>query len=454
MDRSRRLRRLWRPRLTGRTVATALAGVIGALAIGVTAPTATLAQVAPPAELISVIDGARVRDETVMGISGDGRYVAWQLVDPSKPTRGYVTDRVTGEAKQVPDANGPLGVGDMSLSRGGCHVGYWANSGLDGSGEAWVLNRWNHCTGELNERLASDFSDPPPAPRAVAIAADGDTVAYTTFDGEGAALVWRQQNLDAAEPPVDQLRLGVIVPTGLDISDDGSITTIDVTVNTVSNPGLVAVPTSVVLGPAAVAVVPGAVAQPAFGARQVASWQPGAEVPTKIVSARTDGSPGMGDSFDSSISGDGRFVAFSTFSIDVVGVGVDFGSRQQVVVRDLAGVSATLVSETAGVALAGNVGEADMNTDGSKLALTMVPRAADAAQGFAPDDRAVYVAAGPPGLLGPITLDLAGFGVDGRPVRSAGGVVSADGRVVAFDSREFERLVGRRPGILRRSTCG
>jgi hypothetical protein len=435
--------------------------VAGSVTLAASSPTD--AQVAAPAELISTNQAAATRNENVDGISGDGRYVAWHMIDPSKPTRAFVTDRFTGQLKEVPGADGPLGIGDVSLSRGGCHVAYWANSGIDGTGEAWRLRWWDHCTGGAPADLASEFSDPPFAPRQVAVSADGSTVAYTALSNRGERGMVAISRVGTAAQTSATLPTGSAQVTGVDISDDGAVVTLDVVLGVNSAPGSVAaVPGSVAppgSGSGSVAppgsgslVMPetgslampaSVVAQPAGRLRQVIVWRPANPRDIALVSARADGEAGSGASFDSSISGDGRYVAFTTDSADLVGV--DLGGRQQVVVRDLATTSIRLVSDVPGSPLAGGVGDADINLDGSQVAISMLPRAVDLPAGAVTQDRSVYVAAGQPGLPGPIVLDLVGFGVDGLAAPSSGGVVSNDARFVAFDSEARGRLTGSPP---------
>lgn len=97
---------------------------------------------------------------------------------------------------------------------------------------------------------------------------------------------------------------------------------------------------------------------------------------TRWVSARADGAAAGADSWDASVSGDGRFLAFSTEAHDLVegtlGTCMEVvGSCSDVVLRDLSTGAMTLVSTDAGPT--GSATEPAVSADGRYVAYLVYP---------------------------------------------------------------------------------
>jgi Tol biopolymer transport system component len=161
--------------------------------------------------------------------------------------------------------------------------------------------------------------------------------------------------------------------------------------------------------------------------------EPGA-TSTELVSVNVLGGQTAGWSLEPSVSGNGRFVAFSSFGLDPVTLGV----LEEVYVRDLALGTTTKVSGPPGAAVlaAPSSGAPSISFDGRYVAYqTMSPAApgdANATFDVVVTDRvtrlSTLVSAGP--------LGLAGNGWSGRPA------ISDDGRRVAFESQASDLVAG------------
>ena len=155
---------------------------------------------------------------------------------------------------------------------------------------------------------------------------------------------------------------------------------------------------------------------------------------TTLVSrgAGAFGGPGNGDSFEPSVSGDGRFVAFSSRADNLSPEGDD--APEDVYVRDLVVNATVLVSRASGGGGAG--GDADsfaasISADGTRVAFTSEARNLSAEDGDGVTD--VFVRDLPGGLT---TLASRAAGPMGAAAddNAFAPDISADGRYVAFHS--------------------
>ncbi len=155
---------------------------------------------------------------------------------------------------------------------------------------------------------------------------------------------------------------------------------------------------------------------------------------TTLVSrgAGAFGGPGNGDSFEPSLSGDGRFVAFSSRADNLSPEGHD--ALEDVYVRDLAVNATVLVSRASGGGGAG--GDADsfaasISADGTRVAFTSEARNLSAEDGDGVTD--VFVRDLPAGLT---TLASRAAGPKGAAAddNAFAPDISGDGRYVAFHS--------------------
>ena len=163
---------------------------------------------------------------------------------------------------------------------------------------------------------------------------------------------------------------------------------------------------------------------------------------TERVSVETGGSegPDLEDSATPSISGDGRYVAFSSYDAFVYG---DVNQNEDVYLRDRATGTTTMVSRTNGgdVSINGTTGAPSISADGRYVAF-----ASDAALAGTdpPVATIVYVR---DLVQGKSTRACAGIG--GAPANGACGLpsISADGRYVAFRSLASNLVSGDANGV-------
>jgi Tol biopolymer transport system component len=153
-------------------------------------------------------------------------------------------------------------------------------------------------------------------------------------------------------------------------------------------------------------------------------------------------------SFDASLSGDGRLVAFTSRATDLVPGFADGngGDGTDVFVRDVATGATTLVSRSAAGAAAGANGSsanAAVSADGRFVAFESAGTDLPAPSGDARTDVFLYeVATGAISLVSRTAAGDTGDGASGRPA------VSGDGRFVAFESRAGNLGASGDPGVL------
>ncbi len=193
-------------------------------------------------------------------------------------TQVFVRDRSTGITAAVPLPAGGIESTGGVVSRDGCHIAYWASSQpATGASTNWYLYRWNRCaTIPVAERAT------PGAPwltnlGAIAISADGRSIAYSARQ-YGGLLAVAVIDVDAH---TERSLPGTFTGPGpggvaehLDISDDGSVVTFD---------------------------------EMGAGGSAVGSW----DLPS-------DDRSQIGDGDDPSLSADGRYVAYASGGAGVV----------------------------------------------------------------------------------------------------------------------------------------
>ncbi len=157
---------------------------------------------------------------------------------------------------------------------------------------------------------------------------------------------------------------------------------------------------------------------------------------TELVSVNTSGAPGNGDSFTPSISLDGRFVAFSSSSSDLVAS--DSNANYDIFVRDLKNGTTELISvDTAGVQANGASGFPVISWDGDIIAFSsdstnLVPGDNNLVMDVFVRDRSI-------GMTERVSVDSSGNEANDASFFPS---VSADGGVVAFESAAWNLIPG------------
>ncbi len=155
---------------------------------------------------------------------------------------------------------------------------------------------------------------------------------------------------------------------------------------------------------------------------------------TQLVSVATDGTPSFGD--DPSISADGRFVAFSSFSSDLVPE--DTNDESDVFVRDLQEQATQLVSVATGGDQANSSNfDPSISADGTSVAFSS--DASNLVPGDGNDASDVFVRDLTDGTTERVSVDAAGDDPNGSSFAPS---VSADGRFVAFESFASDLIAG------------
>ncbi|MFE4666552.1 TolB family protein [Streptomyces sp. NPDC056716] len=140
-------------------------------------------------ERVSVAaDGGSGGAAESVGVSDDGRYVGFtadaaRIEGGGTPQqiRAYVHDRRTGETREVSDRlPGDWYVQSLLLSADGTHAAYIQRHPRGGRGELWLADLRTGEQRRLNVTPEGEPGDGSPA--GLTLAADGGTVAYTSFD--------------------------------------------------------------------------------------------------------------------------------------------------------------------------------------------------------------------------------------------------------------------------------
>ena len=420
------------PARPGRAGRCALAVLLTAATVGWIGEGNTSA--AGPAELISVdpdTGGTLSTQDNNSSVSGDGNVVAFT----GNPPIGsefvsdwvYVRDRAAGVTTAVPAPFNVTAMNNAVVSRDGCHVAFWGFYPqpviiILFIPAQWDIYVWDRCTPDSLPIVVSRGSPGDPFPTfnasgdtrgTLAISADGRYVSYYAFTS---AAGQRMGRIDTSGT-ITEARLfgGVFNANSIDISDDGGFVAIggQTTINDLTR--------NVVVG-----------------------WTPpcitGAAVfcNVDVISLGNNGQPLSGSSANPSLSADGRYVAFTSNSPDVVGAGGL--TTPQVYVRDLAAGVTKIVSSSPGQVMAGSLDEAEISPDGTQVALMF---AANPPPGGKPV-REVFVARSSAGYFDNAVFDLVSYGVSDAPTStdSYAPSMSSNGRYVAFTSGANNELAG------------
>ena len=407
----------------------ALAALVFATTTVWTGDSSTFA--AAPAELISVSltgTGPLITQDQMPSVSGDGNIVVFTGYPPPGTEFGtnqvFVRNRAAATTSAVPPGFNVTEATGGVVSRDGCHVAYWGYfAGFSFPPffiipPNWDVYTWDRCTMGAAPVVVSTASDFPALTAGgsergpLAISSDGRYVAYLAQEPNQSPRVAR---IDTAGPV--EHRLGVFVTDArtIDISDDGAF--IAMGVRAVYND----INRDVVIG-----------------------WTPPClsgtvlVCNTELISVASDGDPAIGFSDDPSVSADGRYVAFTSTSPDIVGLPAT--TAPQVYVRDRATRTNRLVTSTPPTVMPGALGAPEISPDGTQIALTQSGIAGISAAAPAQ----VLVARSVSGFFDSAVFDLVSFGVNDLPVTTGAGQpsMSSNGRYVAFVSAANTELSG------------
>jgi Tol biopolymer transport system component len=157
---------------------------------------------------------------------------------------------------------------------------------------------------------------------------------------------------------------------------------------------------------------------------------------TTRASQSTAGTPGGGDSSDPSMSGDGRYVAFESFSNNLVGG--DTNGREDIFVRDLvAGTTSRVSVSSAGVQAYGHSEDSAISSDGRYVAFASESVTLTAGDTNGMVD--IFVHDRVTGATARASLDSSGTEGNGQSRHPS---LSADGRYVAFESQATNLVSG------------
>jgi WD40-like Beta Propeller Repeat len=411
---------------TGRAGRCALAVLLTAATVGWIGEGTTSA--AGPAELISVDPaggGPLSTQDDSASVSGDGNIVAFT----ANPPLGwvYVRDRGAGVTTAVPAPLNVTAMNNAVVSRDGCHVGFWGFTPSPPIFTAviparWSIYSWNRCAPGLPilisrgggpTDLFPTFTGTGDTHGTLAISADGRYVAYYAFSSAAGQRLGRIDTSGAITEA--KLLNGVFNSNSIDISDNGTF---------------VAIGGQRTISDATRNVVVGWTPPCISGATVVCS--------TAVISAGNNGQPLSGVSANPSLSADGRYLAFTSNTPDVVGAPAV--TAPQVYVRDLTAGVTKLVTSTPGQLMGGTVDEAEISPDGTQIALMF---ASNPPPGGKPV-REVYVARSSSGYFDAAVFDLVSYGVSNAPTTtdSFAPSMSSNGRYVAFTSGANSELGG------------
>ena len=374
-------------------------------------------------------------------VSGDGNTVVFTAQPPIGTEFGsdwvWVRNRSAATTTAVPAPYPPDGSATTGgvLSRDGCHVAYWGYSPSSTLTiplpfppfsititipAHWDIYTWAVCTvgaTAIQISTATGFPDLTAAGDSIgplAISADGRFVAYIAASTAGGQ---RLARIDTSGTITENaLPGGVFNSNSIDISDNGAFLAIggQATISDLTK--------NVVMG-----------------------WTPpcltGIAVVcnTEVVSVGSGGQPLSGTSSNPSISADGRYVAFTSNTPDIVG---SPATPNQVYVRDRGASITKLVSTSQSQLMSGTVDEPEISPDGTQVALV---QAAAPPPGGKPV-KEVYVARSTAGYFDTAAFDLVSYGVSGAPTSadSFSPSMSSNGRYVAFSSSANDELSGVR----------
>jgi hypothetical protein len=423
------------PTSSGRLGRCVLVALLAAASVGWIGQGDTSA--AAPAELISVdptLGGPLSSQDNLASVSGDGNVVAFTANAPvgSEFVSDwvYVRNRAAGVTTPVPAPFNVTAANGAVLSRDGCHVAFWGfypqyifnlPPFFFVIPAQWDIYSWNRCVADSAPTVISTGStgDPFPALTAVgdslgplSISADGRYVAYIATT---AAAGQRLARIDTSGTVTEtKLLTNVFGSTSIDISDDGAVVGIggQTTISDVTH-------------------------------NVVAAWTPpcvaGIAVlcNTQLVSVGNGGQVLSGTSSNPSLSADGRYVAFTSNTPDIVG---SRATQNQVYVRDRVAGLTKLVSTSQTQLMSGTVDDPEISPDGTQIALV---QAAAPPPGGKPV-KEVFVARSTAGYFDTAAFDLVSYGVSGAPtsVDSFSPSMSSNGRYVAFSSSANNELSG------------
>lgn len=375
---------------------------------------------AAPAELISITPGSSAPladDSYTPSVSGDGNLVAFygsSFNGTDALYTVYIRNRAAGTTTTIPNLPTQVtavpGTANPAISRDGCHVAFWGRYFFDYPAGQWNIYTWNRCVAndtpiDVADGVLSDNDFPGP----IATSADGRYIAYVAQPSGGAPPVIAR--IDTATLTQSVLPTGFIYSDSIDISDDGKF---------------------VAVGGQLASLVTGI---PIY---RVIGWSAPCTTTctTEVISVGPTGAPASGFSGRPSVSADGRFVAFTSDSVDIVGLPAP--PSRQVYVRDRLNKVTKLVTDTPGQPMPaeGGVSEPDLSPDGTQVAVTQTDRF---------ETSQVWVARSSSGFFDDAIFDLVSYGVSGQPVGGAGAVepkMSSNGRFVAFRSGQSADLSG------------
>ena len=286
---------------------------------------------AAPAELISVSltdKGPLITQDLAPSVSGDGNIVVFTGLPPVGTEFGsdqvFVRNRAAATTSGVAASFNVTATTGGVISRDGCHVAYWGYfAGFSFPPffiipPNWDVYTWDRCTAGALPVAVSTASDFPAltaggAERGpLAISSDGRYVAYLAQEPNQSPRVAR---IDTRGPLEHRLGTFVTDARTIDISDDGAF--IAMGVRTVIND----INRDVVMG-----------------------WTPPCITGAALLCNTELISPITGLSDDPSLSADGRYVAFTSTSPDVVGLPAT--TLPQMYVRDRATGTNRLVTST------------------------------------------------------------------------------------------------------------
>jgi WD40-like Beta Propeller Repeat len=393
---------------------------------------------AGPAELISVNPdggGPLSTQDNAASVSGDGNVVAFTANPPAGSEFAsdwvYVRDRVAGVTTAVPSPAFPVtAMNNAVVSRDGCHVAFWGFAPTPQIiilfiPAQWDIYSWNRCVPNSLPVVISRGSTGDPFPLftgtgdtrgTLAISADGRYVAYYAFTSAAGQRLGR---IDTSGVITEaKLFNGVSNSNSIDISDDGAY---------------VAIGGQRPIGSVIRNVVVGWVPPCITGAAVFCN--------TEVISAGNNGQPLSGASANPSLSADGRYVAFTSNSPDVIGAAAV--TAPQVYVRDRTTGVTRLVTTSPGQVMGGTVDEAEISPDGTQIALMF---SANPPPGGKPV-KEVFVARSSSGFFDSSVFDLVSYGVSDAPTTtdSFAPSMSSNGRYVAFTSAANIELSGVPP---------
>jgi hypothetical protein len=386
---------------------------------------------AAPAELISVSltgAGPLITQDLMPSVSGDGNIVVFTALPPPGTEFGsdqvFVRNRAAGVTSAVALSFNVTAATGGVVSRDGCHVAYWGYFAgfffppFINIPPNWDVYRWDRCTAGAAPVVVTTASDFPAltaggAERGpLAISSDGRYIAYLAQEPNQSPRIAR---IDTRGPTEHRLGTFVTDARTIDISDDGAFVAMGV--RTVIDD---------------------------INRDVVAGWTPpcisGTVLlcNTELISVASDGDPAIGFSDDPTVSADGRYVAFTSTSPDLVGLPA--ATASQVYVRDRATGTNRLVTNAPPAVMPGALGAPEISPDGTQIALTQSGIAGIAAA--APGQ--VLVARSVSGFFDSAVFDLVSFGVNDAPVTSGAAQpsMSSNGRYVAFVSTANTELSG------------